>query len=390
MTRCAPLLYRKRQLLAKVESSCGVAETLSASDGAIRVTVSPTVDTTASLVEREIARATLSPLPTAVGERTASLKASHELCGSGSASTPPECDTLLRGCFMARVVVSQITIGAITSGPFLRGETVTGGTSLATGRVIKNTANGTTRLLIEVLTGTFQSAEVLTGGTSGATATTSTVASAAGFSYRPTSSSPETLTLRNEEDGYQKTIVGAMGSFTLNVESSGFGKIDFDFMGAVDTYGDQALTSGISYPSTIPPILQSAQLVLDEDEVGEFSPVFRSVSLESGNDVTMRKDGNASSGLIAAIVTGRAPKISISPEMMLASEFDIYNKMFDATAVTLSFAIGSDTNNTVLIFADEAQVESAGDAEQDSVAGLDVTLRLNSQAGDTEYEIVFV
>ena len=390
MPRCAPLLYRKRQLLAKAETTCGVAQVLVAADGACRVNVSPVVEVNAAIVDREIARASLSSLAGAVGERTASVKFSHELVGSGIAANPPECDVFLRGCMMQKIIVSKISIGAITGGSFKRGETVTQATSLATGRVLIPAKTGDSALYIEVVSGAFNATAVITGGSSAATATASSLATAAGFAYRPKSSSPETLTIRSEEDGFQKTVVGAMGTFSISCDSAGYGKIEFDFSGALGSSGDLAMTTGIVSPVTTPPILLGANLKLNANEASEYAPIFRSVGIDLGNNVALRKDGNAASGVIASLVTGRSPKATLSPEMMLASEYDIFGKMFSASAITMGFKLGSDLNNTIYIFADEAQIEGLGDAEMDSVSGLDVTLRLNSAKGDSELELVFV
>lgn len=57
-------------------------------------------------------------------------------------------------------------------GTFVVGETVTGGTSGATGVVYRVFPTG---LLLTGITGTFQAAETLTGGTSGATATSGAI-----------------------------------------------------------------------------------------------------------------------------------------------------------------------------------------------------------------------
>lgn len=67
-----------------------------------------------------------------------------------------------------------ITTGTVTSGPFVAGETVTGGTSSATGTVVKVQSTVGDEQLWVVLTsiGTpFEDAEVITGGTSSASAT---------------------------------------------------------------------------------------------------------------------------------------------------------------------------------------------------------------------------
>lgn len=60
------------------------------------------------------------------------------------------------------------------SATFSTGETVTGGTSGATGTVVNDTGS---YLILNNIVGTFQNAETLTGGTSGTTATESGTAS---------------------------------------------------------------------------------------------------------------------------------------------------------------------------------------------------------------------
>lgn len=66
---------------------------------------------------------------------------------------------------------TDISISAIT-GAFTVGETITGGTSAATGVVTKVTSS---KLTVGSVVGTFVSAETITGGTSAATATTGTI-----------------------------------------------------------------------------------------------------------------------------------------------------------------------------------------------------------------------
>ncbi|HET9026096.1 MAG TPA: hypothetical protein VFN07_01020 [Trueperaceae bacterium] len=68
-----------------------------------------------------------------------------------------------------KIRAPKITIGSV-SGNFAYGETVTGGTSGATGTVAYVAA---TELQLINVAGTFQNAETITGGTSAATATTS-------------------------------------------------------------------------------------------------------------------------------------------------------------------------------------------------------------------------
>ena len=72
----------------------------------------------------------------------------------------------------------EISIGSIT-GTYSIGETVTGGTSSATGVYISNTAS---TMVLKTISGTFQSGETLTGGTSSATSTSSSTLSSSAAS----------------------------------------------------------------------------------------------------------------------------------------------------------------------------------------------------------------
>ena len=72
----------------------------------------------------------------------------------------------------------EISIGSIT-GTYSIGETVTGGTSAATGVYISNTASV---MVLKTISGTFQSGETLTGGTSSATSTSSSTLSSSAAS----------------------------------------------------------------------------------------------------------------------------------------------------------------------------------------------------------------
>jgi hypothetical protein len=67
-------------------------------------------------------------------------------------------------------VNGTITHGGITGGPYVEGETITGGTSTATGVMLLDSAGTMT---LGNVVGTFQNTETLTGGTSGATSTSS-------------------------------------------------------------------------------------------------------------------------------------------------------------------------------------------------------------------------
>lgn len=189
-------IRRLYQLLAAAETQAGVAASnLLTAGNANFLVIDPQLTYNPEQYERaNINRASLSPLQPLAGVTTGQLSFQLELAGTGSATVPPW-GLLLRASGMEQWATSALQIGAITGGPFYHGETVTGGTSAATGRVLHDTYSGATEVLYFVTSGVFQSGETLTGGTSGATATTSSAPWSYGTTWYPTST--EILTMLN-------------------------------------------------------------------------------------------------------------------------------------------------------------------------------------------------
>src|SRR5262245_33729869 len=135
MSSCDVVLQRNAQIAVKQESTEGTAESLGASDAKM-VVYSPSFTTNIARYQRKPARGTLSNLPAIPGKQAGSLKWSTEFKGSGAVGTAPAWATAFLACGAQQNVVKTIAIGSVTSGPFQAIETITGGTSGATGRVV--------------------------------------------------------------------------------------------------------------------------------------------------------------------------------------------------------------------------------------------------------------
>lgn len=402
------LLQRKRQILSALEVTCGTFVTPSASGitqgGGLsdtkhpRILSAPSNSEEVPMFERELANASLSNFDGVPGEQSATASFTVEAVGSGDVLAPPEVDPYLRACAMARIKLETLPIGAITGGSFNRNDIITGTTSAATGRIIVPALTGEAVIYIEVLTGTFDvGGEVLTvtstvsgAAASGNTASSSAGISDAGFSYKPRSSGFETISLSQEEDGYVKQLAGCAGTFSLNFDSSKPGAFEFEMLGKIQNYGDQALST-LDFFDTIPPILQDAKLELDNETTG-FSPVVASATFEMANESPMRIDANDTSGFISANVTKRKPIGSITPEMVLAASYDFFDKWFNGTNISLKYKAGAAAANTLWFFGDKGQFTGQGDSERDGISTLESGIAWNrlTDTGDDEVEIVFI
>lgn len=175
------------QVVAIAESQAGVLHPtlLSASNAAFLV-IDPQLTVNPQIFERaNIVSGSLSPRAPLAGLVTGSYQFQLELAGTGG-STPPGWGLLMRACGMEQYGVRAANIGAVTGGPFLHGEALTG-TGLTDARVITDIYTGLGTILYRASADTLASGVVVTGGTSGATATTSSASWAYGTAWIPTS-----------------------------------------------------------------------------------------------------------------------------------------------------------------------------------------------------------
>ncbi len=357
------MLTRKRQVVCKIEAVEGTAEALAIAD-AKTLGVNPKITHDVKMFQRNPARATLGDLGPIPGQRPGKYTFGLEIRGSGTAITAPDWGKLMKGCGAKESTVKSITIGAVTNGPFQHGETVTGGTSTATGRVILNTANGTTIIYVVVLTGTFQSAEVITGNKSGATATTSSTATSVGIAYEP-DTNPPSLTMASYEDGLAKTLKGCRGTFKMNFKSGEVPVIDFDFSGVEAGVANTSLFTNPAYEATKPPAFLNASLTNDAVALK-----ISDLTLDAGITLAGVDDVNDTRGIASFIIGQRMVSGSFTARMELTSTHDFYSKLFTGALMVLDFAWGSVSGDKFRFQAPKIQYTKNDDADQGGLAGI--------------------
>lgn len=380
-------LVRKAQVLVKVESVAGTAESLAASDGKTRIYVGAAASYEAPKEKRDIARASLTPLGMLSSTKAIPMTFRSEVNTPDLITDGLEYAAALQACGLGITALRRIPVGAITGGPIARGATITGGVSTATGRVVRKATTGDPYIYFAPLTGTFQ-AEAITA-TGGASCTSSGVSAVWGWRVNPVSSSFQTVTARYEEDGYQWTARGAMGDLTAEFQSSRAGMFEFSLNGPKSSYGDQDMTSSIAFNEEEPPIMQNAGLFL-----GTFFPVYRSINFALGNNVVLRENGNAAgdSGFETARITGREPKLTIVLEHASVSDYDFFGNFDANTKIATGFRVGSTAGKIFEFYGDYAQIESIGMEDNDGIRNLSLAMALTGAAASSndEFEMLFI
>jgi len=309
----------------------------------------------------------------------------------GNILYPLEFQWALIACGCSVQGIARIPIGAVTSGPFTRNETITGGTSSGTGRVLFSVANGDAYIYYMPISGNLQTTEVITGGTSGATATSSSAPSIRGHRVGPISGNNcthEAATVQLNNDGYLWKGRSAMGNMSFEAAANKPMYMDFNMQAAFVSAGDATMLS-LTQDDEQPPIVNQAGLFLDS-----FNPVFSNVAFDMVNSVSMRENGNApdSSGYESARETARVPKLTLTLEHELAATYDFFEKLNTGAKVAHGFHVGTVADKRIFFFADYLEFDELPKSENDGISTLTLSATCTSPNadGDDEWEMLFV
>ena len=381
------MLIRKRQLAAKIEAVEGGAETLAAQDAGILVNFTPKANYDPQMYQRDPVRSSLTKLGKLAGKRSAGIDFSIELKGSGSILNEPEWADLIRACGFELNVLEKISIGAITFGPFLHGEIITGETSGATARVVIKTADGTAILYFVGSNGAFVTDETITGGLSGATTLTASVPSDAGFEIKPVSSGVPSLTMGLYEDGVRKLLKGCRGTVKFNFKIGEPAAIEFSFKGVEAGVADVALFADVSFDNTVPPVLLNAVMSCDgvSLNIGE-------MEIDVANTLASKDKIDDLKGILSFMITGRDMQGSFNPEMVPVATHDFFSKWFNNTPMVVDLAYGETEGNKFRFYAPAIIYNKVDDADRDGLqlAQTSFDLTGSMEPGDDELAILLL
>lgn len=358
-------IQEKRQVAIAIQSVSGTAESLDAGDVVLVLAKDTNYKPNIGHHDRGLLQASLSQHAELVGVEAGTIQTAVEVKGSGSLASdqPPDFDVFVRICGFARRLLRKISIGAVASGPFQHGETVTGGSSGATGRVVGRTANGTALLEFVWLSGTFQSGEVLTGGTSGASATSSSVSSDGGFVYEPISSGVPVATLGYYHDGIKKGLRDVRGNLVFRGGNARPGEFMLTLTGIYVAPTDTALLAGVTYEETLPPVLKGAAPAF-----ANYEPQITNVEIDVGNVVALRESMAAAAGAIEARITGRRPTSRFDPELDSVANFDFYGQLKGGSTFYAELSWGSTAGNRFKLICPEVQILDVSEGDRNGIS----------------------
>jgi hypothetical protein len=380
-----PVLKRQIQVLAKVETTPGSYEALTSAHSMGRISADSEVEYNFPMEPRDIARGTLSNLGELAGEKSFGFRIRSEINSADTVTDALENKAMLEACGITVQDAKAVPVGAI-AGTFTRGETIED-ESANTGRLLVQAAGAAGRLLYDAISGTLVSGDAITGAASGASADASGPGANAGHILKPVSDNQKTISIGFERDGLKWQGTGVMGNLIGTFETSKKGMLEFALQGPRHDKLDEALTTGVTYQTEQPPILQGADLAINSVAV-----VARSITFDNQATVVLRPDMNkANTGLISAYISQRDPQMVVSFEDLPEATLDLEGLWTEGTKVPIKFNIGTAEGKIIYVFGDLAQVTGITQGDQDGISTIDVTLKLTGAANktDDEFEIVY-
>lgn len=210
-----------------------------------------------------------------------------------------------------------------------------------------------------------------------------TVVGGASVTYKPaTNSLTNSMSLAVYMDGVIKTMWGARGNVKLSMNTGKPGILSFEFLGADFDVVTGALLAP-SYSTIVPPAFLNASLLLDT-----YAAVIAKVDIDTGNVLGLRESLNALSGNLSCLITGRNPKGSMDPELVIIATYDFYLKWkTPGTLGSLSLAATGSAGNICTVSCPKVRYAAIDPGERNGIRTLGIDFEPTLNAGDDEISI---
>lgn len=214
---------------------------------------------------------------------------------------------------------------------------------------------------------------------------TETITPATSVVYDPNSNSStaESLTFYFYIDGIRFKLLGARGSFSVDLKAGEYGKITWKFSGLYAIPTDTAIVTG-TYNSTVPPRFLSAAFALHS-----YAAVFEALSIDIGNEIVKRVSSNAATGVLEYLIMSRNVTGKLDPEAVLVATKDWYTIWGASTRSTLTTAVGATAGNICTITGPKVALSGLDLADRSGILTHDMALVFSPNTGNDEIKFAF-
>jgi hypothetical protein len=192
------------------------------------------------------------------------------------------------------------------------------------------------------------------------------------------------ITLALYIDGMVRKLIGAVGTFAINLTAGQPGRVRFTFVGKIAADADATLLAP-TYESVQPPRWASNAYT-----IGAVAVKASTLTVDLGAATKMLEDPADAAGFSYGAVTDIRPTAQTDPEAVVVATKDWYMILTGVTTSALSCAVGTAANNTITI-AGTVQVVGANTGSRDNVVTRNLDLRFvwTGQTSTSPFTIAF-
>ncbi|NOV29166.1 hypothetical protein [Methylomonas sp. ZR1] len=383
------LLNNKRVIIAKLETTYGVDASPVGSD-ALLLRNLDLMPLEGDVVQRDFIRPYFGSSGEIRVSNFAKLDFEVELVGSGTAGTAPPWGKLVTACaftetLLAAAVTGTAQVGGSTSSIKLAAgaSAVDGAYNGATVSITAGTNIGTSREILSY-NGTTKIATVSVPW-SAAPDATSQYSIGAMAQYAPTSAfgTSTSLSLYFNLDGTRHILLGARGTFTMDMSAKALPVLKFSFTGLLGTISDAVLPSvsfsGFQAPQTI-----STANTTNLNLQGYNNAILEKLTFDVANSVTYRQLVGAESVLI----TNRKPTGSASIEAVAVGTKDWWTSAKNAANGPFGVKHGLTPGNIISVTSQSMQITAPKYSDSDGIAMFEFGMQFMPINGNDEFVIV--
>lgn len=217
-----------------------------------------------------------------------------------------------------------------------------------------------------------------------ACAMSETIVALTSVTYKPTSSSLESLTIYIYSDGLLYKVTGCRGNVTFDFSARNKAMAKFEFVGHSVAPIDTAIVSP-TYNATVPTALIGIAMTL-----GAYSPKPKMLSFDLGNALDLTDNITASDGFGDINIGKREVKGSVDPLQTLVATHDWEGALRGNTTSTLAFGgVGATAGNILNVSCPAIYFTNIAPQDRGMLQALGMDFRAKESSGDDEVSFAF-
>lgn len=193
-------------------------------------------------------------------------------------------------------------------------------------------------------------------------------------------SNVKTATIALYQNGRMTKIVGAVGDFSIVMETGKPAQIEWSFTGVLDAGTEAAKTAIMEDTAVLSPTFATQKPLRSANALtlaGSYNPYIQSATFAAGNEVVLRECNQERAGYISGIITGRASTLSINPEAALVATDDTYGDWLTMQEYAASFTL-TDGTDSIVVASSKAQTTSVSQSDRNGIVVDDMEIRYNT------------